>query len=793
MRGKKRGSTEIMAIFVFSIILTTATAIMSLVSTDYKMRIKNSNDIQNLYESDSGLNIVYNSIVKNCDSAVVYSKGNVYFEYNGKKDISYDVINEEFKKNFMFFLSENIEYIDDESNIKNETRIEKSIEELSYYKVPTIEGLTNEAQMAKLRNSSNYSLVYTDDNKSLVTSFQPNNRKFEISLIGDPDIDNVNNRITVKVRSTFYSTAGENVSVISKSKKTIETKYIINAPEYIDTINNQELRANIDEYQVQKGIYVDKNLEISNINFNVKGQVWVNGAENTSKYVADKYNNGISVSEAKLTTSAISGSTDPTHICTNSSLHLFNNGYTEITNGNIYATNVYLGQYSDTTNSTETNSLMVQGDVITANDMGIDSGKSSTSVVSSESSSGISIEGSYYGIGRYKETDEINNKESAMNYSSSIIVNRVNKDTDSEYAVDIKGDCYIGGVAYIDTEGETFYKTGESISVISNYQAYTDRLQSEIDDTYKFKEYKDNEGNSINFLDITGNDEINKKAKHFIQFFNDGYAYPLGKKITIGGKINMLGAGAVYVDESNKGHASPIYKGNMSIDLDADREKVLGEKSKEYYINTYGMGDATDVNGYINKSIPSKTVADQVDFSKLDYEEYSKLFTNEYNSNGYAIVGDKNHKITIKSGVVTVGEKTIDVTVDKSDSKWEDNIPVSKILIVTSGDVEIIGEQKIYGCIIAGGNVTVNRLPGDNERKTVYLNQDQEVINTIIFDSRTNNTHAISDAFLEAFKNAYKVGSTDTVSGKKVVLSYSDNGWYDSKTYLTTGLWKLKK
>ena len=776
MSKKRRGSTEIIALFIFSIILTTATAILSLVSTDYKMKIKSSNAIQNLYESDSGLNMVYNSIVKNCDSAVVYAKYKTYEEFNESNKTDYAVINDSFKKHFIDFLSQKVKLDNDDFDSPQITSIAKAIESLSYYQIPSIQN-----NDSTLGGFANYKLVYTDDNKSLLSSYTPEKRTFKITLVDQNGnnnahnvfIDEPNKRIVVRVKSEFYSSAGEKIIGIPKSKKTIRTKYIINAPEYIDTINT--ISENLQNFQVQKGIYIDKNLEISDINLSVQGQVWVNGAENKSKNVSDKYNNGISVSNGIFTTEAISGSSDPTHVSTNATLHLFDNGHAEVKNGNIYAVNVYLGEYSDYIGNYGGNSLRAYKDVVTANDMGIDSGDKSIKHINQNGNSGIDIDGSFYGIGDKIEASE---KTDAMNYSSSIIVNYTAED-DSKYKVDIKGDCYIGGVAYVDTLGDTFYRTGESISVVSNYKAYSDRLEDERDKTYEFKEYKDKDGNSIKFLDISGkdaNDEVANKAKHFVEYFNNKYGDPLGDNIRIGGKINMPGAGVI-----NNGNKSVIFDDSKK----EDREKVLKKKKEDFYVYAHGMGDTSFINDTDYENKPSKTVADKVDFSKLDYQEYSKLLT-ENNSCGYAVVGDKDHKITIEDGNVEVGGKRINANVEKLDKKYEDNIPVSKLFIVTSGDVEIIGEQKIYGCIIAGGNVTVTKKPSEDDGKTVQLIQDQDVINSIISDARTRKDNAFGDVFIKDFQSNSNISQV-----AKNQLTYSSSGWYDSKTYLTTGLWVL--
>ena len=81
MKKKKRASTYIIVVFMASAIITVGTAVLTLVIADVKARAEESRQIQNLYGSDSNLDLVYSIILKNSDAAVNYANAKVYKEY----------------------------------------------------------------------------------------------------------------------------------------------------------------------------------------------------------------------------------------------------------------------------------------------------------------------------------------------------------------------------------------------------------------------------------------------------------------------------------------------------------------------------------------------------------------------------------------------------------------------------------------------------------------------------------------------------------------------------------------
>jgi len=64
MKRKKRGAALIVVIIVFMFVFTVSMAMLSMVASNYKARVAESKRVENLYASDSGLDVAYNIIGK---------------------------------------------------------------------------------------------------------------------------------------------------------------------------------------------------------------------------------------------------------------------------------------------------------------------------------------------------------------------------------------------------------------------------------------------------------------------------------------------------------------------------------------------------------------------------------------------------------------------------------------------------------------------------------------------------------------------------------------------------------
>ena len=73
MKKKKRGSTLVIVVISMAIIFLVGTTILSFTSSTYKMKVNESKRMQNLYEADSGLDVVENIIIKASQEAIKYA------------------------------------------------------------------------------------------------------------------------------------------------------------------------------------------------------------------------------------------------------------------------------------------------------------------------------------------------------------------------------------------------------------------------------------------------------------------------------------------------------------------------------------------------------------------------------------------------------------------------------------------------------------------------------------------------------------------------------------------------
>ncbi|AWK49723.1 hypothetical protein DIC82_00825 [Clostridium beijerinckii] len=72
MKRKKEGASLIVVVIVFMFVTTVSMAMLSMVAGNYKARVMESKRIENLYASDSGLDVAYNIMAKTFDAATKY-------------------------------------------------------------------------------------------------------------------------------------------------------------------------------------------------------------------------------------------------------------------------------------------------------------------------------------------------------------------------------------------------------------------------------------------------------------------------------------------------------------------------------------------------------------------------------------------------------------------------------------------------------------------------------------------------------------------------------------------------
>lgn len=782
-RKAKKGYTYVLAIFIASSILITSTATLALISNDYRNRINESKEVKNIYEAEAGIDLVYNLIVKNCDAAVVYSNNSVYEKFNDDDKVSYNKLNEEFKNSFMEFLGED--------ELSPEKGFQWALGEKKYMKPPKDIPVEVVDEIKYMANKGNYEMssegINIDKNNS------------EISIVGF-EVDKDNQRIIVSIRSTFFNSSNQAGGL--ENKKVIETKYTIKAPDYSDNVNLDPIYEEVNNYQIEKGLFVDGDLNITNSEITINGTAWVKGRDTTldenSYYAYDKYKGGIKINNSKLKVNGV--------ISTNNTISLVNKAGMEVSkptnenivdediekhSGNLYTENIYLGAgrkilIQEEKVNYKDNYINIAESIVANNDMTIDAKDSKVTVTN------------YYGISDKRE--KVNGiKKNAANNSSSIIIN-----TNDNSSVKITKNAYVNGLAYIDfNEGQSFYRTGESIAVIGNYVAYTKRLLSDGKYDVRFKEHivsrSDNEV-TMELIELVDEDkdDYNFKVEHFKEYYEDSQNFIKKGGIEITDKLYSIGAG-VNKNTTDKVSVSSVDDINEMIE-ETNKKKI------EYGTNVYNLG-YSNLEGSgkeLYEEVQSgksliKTIESQIDYNELTNKNTIDKSTIESEVNlryGHLILdGDDSKKgksvLIIEDGIL---KKSINGSEEKiGDLKSIDPAYKGKVkaVIITKGDLIIRGDTNIVGCVIVGGDLYIEN-QNKNSNKSLSITYNRDIINNIVAFNGTEYKDIFKDG---AYKKKgepvkVKVGQKSMISDD---LSKIDAGWFDARTYLKQGLWKLKE
>ena len=561
------------------------------------------------------------------------------------------------------------------------------------------------------------------------------------------------------------------------NKRTVSMKFRINAPDYNQKMGNETVQVETASYPIEKALVTDNNLNVNKGTTTVDGNIWVKGNDDSisysgTSYSYDKYKAGIFVNNAS-TLNVNNGD-----VYTANTLNIQKNSNVTV-DQNVYALNAYIGPKSDSGSDREAetvgtnNSFTVKNDLVTNNDLAMNSKKSNATI------------NNFYGINDKKiySTDSIIDAQSKKNSSrdsSSIIVN--------EYAgstLEFKNDVFVQGVAYIETDES--YQTGESVGVRGNYKAYSDVLPS--GEKVSFKEYNPLTlvENKADGSKMTADD----KANYFKEFFSD----PNNKSILLDGgiqfdNINRVFTVGAYVYKDNQGNKSA----DRSSVAPDDAYSIVQQMQRDFAKHVFAMDDVdyvrnlnsdikTDDDLY-SKNLVKNTVYDLVDWSKSSYtpqgsselnltESYGKLF---YNT-------DETKEITItKDGIKIDGKNVIDSKIkNKVDSNGNPDTN-QYALIVTKGKVNIIGgDVNFKGCIIAVGDINID---GDGTKNIAY---DSEAVKQI-----KAKYSGVSD-INSIFKGTPTINDPKTTIGTKISSSTIQNEPYDAASYLQKGLWRLEK
>ncbi len=776
MRKKKKGASMVMLVFITALIFAMGTSMLAVVSTDYRTRINQSRKLQNLYQSDAGVQIINNAINKNADAAIAYANYNVKENINNRVPSTFtdEEINEMFKRYFIDFLATS--EVDQTANLSTNNMAAVEADKLnnillygvlktSYIVPDALIGITTdyEEQIRDLSSNAYKNATWNNigDNQSGGTT----NKESKIDII-ECKIENVKDKhnIYLKIRSTF-NTEVSNITEYT-NLKTIETSFTINAPEYSQSVETNSDYVLIKGQSVLKAITADGNLYAENCgNVNIYGDIWVNGrATEINDPVYDKYRSGIFIKDNNF-------SMGEGNIYTPATVNIVNNAKLTMAE-DIYALNVNVGK-TDVTGDTGDNLLLAKN-LITNNDLTLNAFKSN-----------IFLE-NFYGINDITESnqDNHNNIMNSARNSSSIIVNG-----SSNSLINVTNDAYIMGVAYLNTS-ENKYQTGESVAVKGNYNAYINVK----DGTNGIEMRQYNGPNSAPMVfTIDGQNSAQAKAKYFVGYYNKNGTGDLN----FGGvNINKVHATGAVVNNGN------VTYSNTSVEDD----EYIKTFKRDFATEVFGMGTLRGIPGlgeiddsnrevkglmaYNNNIVAKKVYStdESVAQSQINFAGMSRFVPTGTNANenyGKIVLNpDENMDIIIESGVIKV--KNASGNYDIVEATPTTNNPNNSIqaVIVTKGNVEIKGAVNYEGSIIAAGDVKFTGAGDKNIYKTDTITRD--VVNTIIakyYVSQDLNNIFIGtpmsvDLIYVPIRSYYQINNVNSEI-------------YDADKYLRRGLWKL--
>ncbi|WP_252229378.1 hypothetical protein [Clostridium sp. ZBS15] len=765
MKKKQKGSSLITVVIIFTILITVGTALLSMTVGDYKMRIKESRKIKNLYSSDSGLDVAYDVIVKTFDGAVKfgdfkarqlkagqckggpnlekYNEAKKEFEAAKKKAYSTDAkrrkairaaekkFNEkvkmlsdlEFKRCFRVFISkEKSPDIDSEGDIPNNILAysicnqrysdidlsDKNLDEdikSSDFKDSSPIKFTNEESKPELFVCSKDSV---DKLKEIVNE---DGKDKDLTSIKD-DIDGIsydsnNDAFKIQVISKFIDKSKNNNDITKNNLRIVQETYTINVPNNEDVSFREStgVVGTLDDVKNISSIIVGKNMKSDGYNHQgIYDNEFFKLNINGNIFVqGNKKEDGNRVYSKYI--GGININTSEVifngEVNTASTFNIEDNAKSTV-NGNLYALNIFAGK---TTDGKYANEFGGSSSLNINGQAVLDNDLTLKGVDTS-----IKIK-EFYGLNdKNIESSKNNTLDKLERTSSSIIVNGNKKS-----GVKITDSAYIMGVAHI-ADGDISYTTGESTGVKGNYIAYVDEKIARSNDPYDVGNY------------ISGN--LQDKSEKFTNYWDDG-------------RKEIIDTGGIELPEKTYAIGAIVYKdanGNTVIKdktYEINVEDSIRSKKEEFGKKVYNLSRETSkdiamelYNNMGNNKNPIESIIN------LENIPNSYDLNDSINKSKKAIFNsDSDTTIVIKGKGSTTS------------NDWENNkliiLDAGNVnldaVIVTAGDVIIDGNVKFKGNIITEGNLKVQgfgdkTITYDNDTIEEIYKYNKDVFNSVFVD-----------------------------------------------------------
>jgi Tfp pilus assembly protein PilX len=552
---KKKGSSLILVLMIFSILIIFGIAVLSLALSTYQKRILQNTAKKNFYSAETGIDVAYDIIAKNVDAAIEDGNNAVNNFINGLK------------------LDEESPYVNSDGTINEKALREEEQNEFA----SSYEKYINDNLINSLNNSSNYE-NYNIDNVSDLTITTDDQPAY---------FDDSNKLFSVNITSNYKE---KNVA------KAVKATYQIKVPAYGEKVSAATNTVSIPLNPVwSKAINVNGDMLVDD-NLSVNGDIFVKGSEDDDS--------GIKIGAANNSkcTLNVSG-----RLITDNSVIAAGKDSSLNINGNVYAKDVKIEEEADSSRINVNADGKFNGSVFTSNDLSLNA-----------SSSKIYIYGGYYGLSDGSQDSDpghsssiyVNSDDIGAQNGSAIYIGKeayimgsayINLDNSQKYqtgeSVAIKGNYMTYTYPLTGEEAVFTDSDGKKISMKQDNVIfdYISPLQL-----------------ANRFIDPARNMNIFEKSFYFIysigEYFNDKNinGLEIGRGVTL--PQNNIHAVASVVGNGG----SLLSPSTFSID-DND---VIKNKTIEFNKMAYEMGDASSEPD-VSLNNPQKTIGTQVNFSAI--------------------------------------------------------------------------------------------------------------------------------------------------------------------------------
>lgn len=554
---RKKGSSLILVLMIFSVLTIFGIAVLSLALTTYKERILQNTEKKNFYSSESGIDVAYDIIAKAVDAAIEYG-------------------NNEVNK----FISEKVKF-DEESPYLNS------------------DGTINEKALRE-EEEKTFSAAY----ENYINGNLFNSLKKDSSNYNSYNIDNITNlNIEPEGNPIYYSDSNKLFSVNITSSyteknitKTVKATYQIKEPAYGEKAAVTTNTVSIPLNPVwSKAINVNGDMLIDD-NLSVNGDIFVKGSGDDDS--------GIKIGDVnnRKCTLNVSG-----RVITDNSVIAAGKDSSLNINGNIYAKDVKIEEEADSSKINVNADGKFDGSVFTSNDLSLNA-----------LASNIKIDGGYYGLSDGSQDSDpghsssiyVNSDDIGEKNGSFISIGKeayimgsayINLDNSQKYqtgeSVAIKG----------NYRTYTYPLTGDE-AVFTNEGGKTYSMKQ---DNVIF-DYISPLSLANRFINPNKYMNIFEKSQYFIysigEYFNNKNVDGLniGKGITLP-KDN------VHTIASAVGNDGMLM---LPSTFSMDDDTVIRNKTIEFNKMSYEMGDDNSETAASLNS-PEKTIATQINFDKI--------------------------------------------------------------------------------------------------------------------------------------------------------------------------------